>query len=88
MAAINAKVTSRDKTATSKILRFRGTADAGLTIATGDTLTLNMKKVFEVITNKPALMTGWSYNEATKVLTFTVTGGPATAVFVTVVGRA
>jgi hypothetical protein len=87
MAAINAKPTLRDRTGVNKIWYFRGVADAGLSIGNGDTLKLNMKKVFEVRTNKPTSVTGWSYSESTGTLTFTTTGA-ITGVFLTVVGRA
>lgn len=87
MALINATPTLRDKTAIAKIFYFRGVSNAGLSINNGDTLKVNMKKVFEVRTNQPAAVTAWSYNESTKILTFTTTGN-LTGVFVTVVGRA
>lgn len=87
MAVINANPILRDRTGMLKIWYFRGVADAGLSFGNGDTLKLNMKKVFEVRSNKPTSVTGWSYNETTGVLTLTTTGA-LTGVFLTVVGRA
>lgn len=87
MANITVRETVRDKTAKFTVLHYLGTAGAGLSISNGDTFTVNAVRVLEVNTNKPAAITGWSYSRATGDITFTVTGGAQTGIYLSVKGQ-